>query len=643
MSGNPLCCLERSPQGLAPPGCNKPYLECRATPGGPLLPCTALRPWTPSMNDLNPHTIRIGLTPDYQGPRRPAGNQAGGEKSVPGTPLSTPPMCAIRSYSPLTEQPGRNRGEEPVNMTVPSTTTGYKWVYNRAHDDNNTGRMATSSTSGEMSTWRSVDMRIAFPEARTRTTCGSNKTLPNQIRPPQVGLRPCGAVRPPQRGSTFLVSGDQQSDPRVFPQSVKEATLPLGDIRPFDRLTLIIAGDIEENPGPTTPASLTSVCSTCGKVIEADTDRASCSTPGCSAACHNSEECCGTVTREWKCPTHTPKQRGKCHMCSKTIGKGVTRFACKQPGCSSLCHIGMKFSNIRSTETWRCPNHIATSPLTRVVGCDNSAKQISQPKDGKPRGLICVEPLCTAQCHKIMKCSGLSRCRIDTDWRCISHRPHNSANPPRDHPTTSKSPLPTSTCVTCKKTIRTGVERIRCSTLECDSQCHKGKKCSGLTRVSQEKSLWGWSCGVHTPTNPSPQTQLTSNVLSQHRTYKVPFPRPEKAKCKGCHRTIPKTFLPVACDECGDYYHKGCTGLHRSEADEVALKNLHWSCVPCSTEHKDYTRVMGGTTTETSAQDAKQHQLGSLKIMQWNADGLMSKAHELELNLIKSQHDIVLK
>ena len=49
---------------------------------------------------------------------------------------------------------------------------------------------------------------------------------------------------------------------------------------------------------------------------------------------------------------------------------------------------------------------------------------------------------------------------------------------------------------------------------------------------------------------------------------------------------------------------------------------------------------MGGSTIETSARDAKKRTKTSLRILQWNADGIRTKANELQLRLKESDCDV---
>lgn len=130
----------------------------------------------------------------------------------------------------------------------------------------------------------------------TRRPGDIDKKAPTPIRPPQVGhIRPREKIWLPigrPRGSTFLVSGGQSrpTGPHYKPIMV----------RPFDRLLLILAGDVEENLGPITPPVM--LCIPCRLPVR-DSDSVKCSTSGCEAASHKVSECSGT-TLSWTYPAH---------------------------------------------------------------------------------------------------------------------------------------------------------------------------------------------------------------------------------------------------------------------------------------------------------------------------------------------------
>ena len=362
---------------------------------------------------------------------------------------------------------------------------------------------------------------------------------------------PATAVRPPEpregsHGFTFLVSGGQlrPTDPRV-PSKV----------RPFDRTLLLLAGDIERNPGPDTPHQ--------------------------TQTCHS---------------THVLKPRGK------------------------------------------------PQPPSNIVGCDSCGNAIRRPRSGLTNWLTCAEPSCSAPCHKSSRCSGLSRYQLHKDWWCRLHSPHPT--PSCHQPVHQDLQRDSCLCDSCNTRIRKGAARLYCSAANCKAQSHKGKKCSGLNRDRQEECarLGGWNCRAHdlSRAGSHPPVQPPTHPASPpFGDYLIPFPRPEKTKCRACMRTIRSTNLPATCEDCGEFYHKGCTGLRKSAANEVAAKTLRWSCGKCSTVRGDYvTLARGASSKETSARGGSGTPAGSLKIFQWNADGIIAKAKELELRLAAGGYDL---
>ena len=96
--------------------------------------------------------------------------------------------------------------------------------------------------------------------------------------------------------------------------------------------------------------------------------------------------------------------------------------------------------------------------------------------------------------------------------------------------------------------------------------------------------------------------------------------------------------------KCSRAFHKSkkCSGLSRLEVDAVCTNGVPWTCAKCDSTPVDFSRVLGGVVVETSAEDVTRKSCESLKILQWNADGLRPKINELELRLKKERIDVVL-
>ena len=226
-------------------------------------------------------------------------------------------------------------------------------------------------------------------------------------------------------------------------------------------------------------------------------------------------------------------------------------------------------------------------------------------------------------------------------------------------------------CDACGKTIRKGATRLGCATSLCSNQCHSGEKCSGINRYRAQP----WHCHLHSTATASGPAQpvtcrsgpeMNSQSASQTTQTQDVSPHPsvhiqtqtqdicpptsvtqpqdptrDKRKCSLCHRPIRSDTLPALCSTCNRPFHKKCTALQRVDADAVAEGLTQWSCPTCSQQQpKDFIKSIGGTLIETSAQNNTKTLRDSLRILQWNADGLTPKVSELELHLKRGNYDI---
>ena len=100
----------------------------------------------------------------------------------------------------------------------------------------------------------------------------------------------------------------------------------------------------------------------------------------------------------------------------------------------------------------------------------------------------------------------------------------------------------------------------------------------------------------------------------------------------------------MICEQWSTAFHKSksLSGLSRLKSYAVSSNAVSWSCAKCDSNPVDFSRVLGGVTVETSAEDAPRKFCESLKILQWNADGLSPKVNELELRLKRERFDIIL-
>ena len=130
------------------------------------------------------------------------------------------------------------------------------------------------------------------------------------------------------------------------------------------RIELIIAGDVEQNPGPI------SLCCMCGKKL-GSRGKLACYYAECDRVCHKQEGCSGYnklhIPTEWLCPEHEPNPHQQddvsyCEVCSTPIVKvnSTIPLSCAYKQCKKACHQN-KCSNIRrrtKDPVWLCPLHL---------------------------------------------------------------------------------------------------------------------------------------------------------------------------------------------------------------------------------------------------------------------------------------------
>ncbi len=89
--------------------------------------------------------------------------------------------------------------------------------------------------------------------------------------------------------------------------------------------------------------------------------------------------------------------------------------------------------------------------------------------------------------------------------------------------------------------------------------------------------------------------------------------------------------------DCTTAYHRTCSGLSRDAANTVTNTG-HWTCPRCLA-----TAAPAQPLTRRYISEPKHHQCRQLLgILQWNADGLVTKQHELKLRLNDDSIDICL-
>ena len=129
--------------------------------------------------------------------------------------------------------------------------------------------------------------------------------------------------------------------------------------------------------------------------------------------------------------------------------------------------------------------------------CDSCNKAIRKPsatKKTKPP-LQCKQVDCTATCHRVPKCSRISRYNPKPSWLCKLHDPNVVPTNQSDSDTSQQSlqQTPKRSCHRCKRTIRRDTHPIQCG--HCKQAFHA--KCTKLSReaAANAKALPDtWNC-----------------------------------------------------------------------------------------------------------------------------------------------------
>ena len=254
--------------------------------------------------------------------------------------------------------------------------------------------------------------------------------------------------------------------------------------------------------------------------------------------------------------------------------------------------------------------------------------------------LSCSHPLCSLASHKHTACSGLPRARQnDGDWTCPNHSRRPDQMPPQDMPQHSSSPHELRSCHARRKTIRTGQTPLSCASPDCRLYSHKQTACSGLPRSSSNNPL-RWHCPLHRIDQPQglratlAGRAVQSLAVSAQRTQEPPSQT--KISCEHCKKTIRRDIRPIMCRACRKSYHKVCPNVPRLEADMHAL-NGTWTCSRCSAAPvAPHTQPVPVEVSEPPVSSSR----STLRILQWNADGIRPKLAELEDRLRSLQIDI---
>ena len=228
------------------------------------------------------------------------------------------------------------------------------------------------------------------------------------------------------------------------------------------------------------------------------------------------------------------------------------------------------------------------------------------------QALNCSNDLCLILVHKQQQCSGLNReeQRSSTEWFCKEH----GGSGPAPH---SLDPTPASTngpCLICKKNFRANLSPLICRS--CQGGVHVS--CTGIDRwnANKRRRKGDWEC-------PECLGDV-SNTTSDSQSDDLP-----RGKCFKCKRAICLGVRRAKCCSCNELFHRGCTGLTKDAIDPVLAAN-NWSCQACCSQGTHKTHLPTAGSPEESHEPKHTGPSGTLRILQWNADGINPKIAELQ-------------
>ena len=208
-------------------------------------------------------------------------------------------------------------------------------------------------------------------------------------------------------------------------------------------------------------------------------------------------------------------------------------------------------------------------------------------------------------------------------------------------PTTGNStpPRPNGKCDNpkCNTTFRAIQPPLVCMAADCLAKSHRNKKCSLISKYSKS---WSWYCRKHNNKNP------TNKKCSPHPSSAGPTATPSpsqptaKETCVQCSRTIRRDHAHITCNSCDGHYHQSHSGLNRDEATLIIANSIEWICPRCEKKEKQNTAPIQEPNSTEIAENNKGTFKNNLRIMQWNADGLRLKVHELAERLKSLDIDI---
>ena len=310
--------------------------------------------------------------------------------------------------------------------------------------------------------------------------------------------------------------------------------------------------------------------------------------------------------------------------------RGSTPLTC--PGCDKICHRRYECSGLtrdRKYLHWSCSDHhhhqksfMNTQPHQPGQLCHSCKRTIRY----EQTPLKCPE--CPNVCHKSSNCSKIPTYNRNQIWKCNEHC-NNQETPIPLEAEISVNTSPTH-CFTCKKKFSKDLKPMKCQ--DCNRACHRKEECSGIKRSTRNPT---WRCNQH-PEDGQPTQGPEQETTIQPATVETPAQQApaEKKKCTKCKKTIKSNTRPIVCMEegCDNYFHQVCTGLSKETVAKYFKDSIVWTCESCEKKKQtsDNVNVHLEDLIEGKGDEGLNVSKNSLKILQWNADGLNPKISEKE-------------
>jgi len=177
--------------------------------------------------------------------------------------------------------------------------------------------------------------------------------------------------------------------------------------------------------------------------------------------------------------------------------------------------------------------------------------------------------------------------------------------------------------------------------------CHKQQRCSGLSRAECRPGVWRCrGCnlgslpgGVGAAPGAAAADPNLGGVAAAPGVGQ-PLTRDEgTAKCPVCRQRLRPARYRLVCATCSREHHNKCSGLSREETARWATDG-GWRCQACVAASPD--RAIPPAGIPTTARRGETFQGSSLRVVQWNIDGVGTGLADLGLILREHAVDVCL-